>query len=91
MDKITKKELKKLLKKTRTKKFREEVEDKVKEEAKSKLGDTDSIVIAANIEIGVVNTEDKVASGKVKSNALRRCTYICYVIGGARICREICY
>jgi hypothetical protein len=91
MDKITDKELKKLLKKTRKKNFRDDVQDAVKEHANDKLGDTVPIVIDACIEIGVENNEGMVSSGKTQSSALRRCTYICYVIGGTRICRKICY
>ena len=91
MDKITGKELKKLLKKTRKKKFRDDVQDAVKKQANEKIGDTVPIVIDVCVKIGVENTEDMVSSGKAKSNALRRCTYICYVIGGTRICRRICY
>ena len=91
MDKITDKELKKLLKKTRKKKFRDDVQDAVKEHANNKLGGAVPIVIDACIEIGVEKTEGVVSSGKIQSSALRRCTYICYVIGGTRICRRICY
>ena len=91
MGKITKKEIKKLLKAARKKEFRKCIEDQIIKEANKKTGSADPIVIDACIEIGVEKTEGVVSSGKIQSSALRRCTYICYVIGGTRICRRICY
>jgi len=75
------------------KKFLQEVQGQVAMAAIEKLGDDelDSIVIDdVSIEITAVNSEIK-ASNKSKSMAAKQCFIYCYVIGGQRICRTICY
>jgi len=93
MAKITKKKLDKIFKKV-NKKFRKDVQDLVKAVAKEKAGDAgaDSIVIDdISVEIAFENPERKASIAKSESAALTRCIYYCYVIGGTRICRKICY
>jgi len=96
MGKLTKNEVKKLLKLVR-----KDIWKGIKEEAKEKNGSMDPIIIDdVCIEMGVEDevpvskaskVKGKASKGKVKSSALTRCIYICYVIGGTRICRKICY
>jgi hypothetical protein len=100
MEKLTKKMLDKHFKKVYKKAFRKAVQKHVKAVAIGKLGGTgsDRIVIDdISIEITSENPESKVSSAKsissakTISKASARCFYYCYVIGGERICRKICY
>jgi hypothetical protein len=94
MEKLTKKMLDKHFKKVYKKAFRKAVQKHVKAVAIGKLGDTgsDRIVIDdISIEITSENPQSKVSSAKSISKASARCFYYCYVIGGERICRKICY
>ena len=100
MEKLTKKMLDKHFKKVYKKAFRKAVQEHVKAVAIGKLGGTgsDRIVIDdISIEITSENPQSKVSSAKSItsaksiSKASARCFYYCYVIGGERICRKICY
>ena len=107
MGKITKKMLEKhfkgIHKKTRKKKtLGKEVEEHVKSIAIAQLeahGDDgmERIVIDnVTIEIWPEDPEGMVSSGKsagaaFSGDASTRCIYYCYVIGGRRICRKVCW
>ena len=107
MAKITKKKLEKHLKgvykKTRKKKtLGKEIEEYVKSVAIKELeahGDDgmEKIVIDnVSIEIWADDPESMASSAKLavaasEAVASTRCYYYCYVIGGRRICRKICW
>ena len=94
MKKITKNILNKRFMKVYDKAFRKAVQEHVKAVAIGKLGDagSDHIVIDdISLEITSENPEIKASSTESKSKASARCFYYCYVIGGERICRKICY
>ncbi|MGB5715588.1 MAG: hypothetical protein WBN81_00655 [Gammaproteobacteria bacterium] len=94
MKKITKKILNKRFKKIYNKAFRKAVQEHVKAVAIGKLGDdgSDHIVIDnISLEITSDNPEIMASSTESASKASARCFYYCYVIGGERICRKICY
>jgi len=94
MGKITKKKLDKEFKQVYSKKFRKKVQELVKEAAKGKLGEdgSDCVVLDdVSIMITSENPNSLGSSATSKSNAAAGCFYYCYVIGGSRICRKICY
>ena len=108
MGKITKKKLKKQLKKVHDKKFKKCLRKLVMEAADEQIGDDEADEIAIkDISIEIISApsgsmpscvESKArrskgkGKSKVKSMALTRCVYYCYVRGGTRICRKLfCY
>ena len=107
MGKITKKILEKhfkgMHKKTRKKKtLGKEIDEHVKSIAMAKLEAhgcdcMDSIIIDnVSIEICSEDPEGKELSGKsagaaFSGDASTSCIYYCYVIGGRRICRKVCW
>ena len=108
MGKITKKKIEKHLKKVHYRKFKKCLRDLVAEAVDEQIGDgaADQIEIKdISIEIisapsgsmpSCVESKARRSKGKgkskVKSMALTRCVYYCYVRGGTRICRKLfCY
>ena len=107
MGKITKKMLEKhfkgIYKKTRKKKtLGKEIEEHVKSIAIAQLeahGDDGMeriFIDNVSIEICSEDPEGKVSSGKsagaaFSGDASTSCFYYCYVIGGRRVCRKVCW